>query len=279
MGTGCSQKTWSFLTGFLSSPAETLQNWGTWSEQAGIMLSGQRRLGLEGKDQYETSGMYNPLLSTEHTAKHTAHAQAIHIFLMGNVRYISSQASAAVAKPQEAVCPSVRGGRGASVGWLSIAPRRSSCKCSCAPLPSNLNTVLLHSLILLLCPHGSGPTQFNRIAHVAGSLALCPRAVEPWKHRHRPHLGCALGSCSPTALLLVVADLIRLKAVYAQAPEMQSGIPTARQAHPAKALVGYCCQHRRPVPDLPPLRVPCSLCQQCTGSLWCCFGYDAFSWS
>lgn len=141
---------------------------------------------------------------------------------MDNVRYISSQtqASAAVAKPQEAVCPSVTGGAGASMGWLSTAPRRSSCKCSCTPLPSNFNLVMLHSLILLLCPHGSGPTQINRITHVAGSLALCPLAVEPWKHRHRPHLGCTLSSCSPTALLLMVADLIRLKAFYAQVLEM-----------------------------------------------------------
>lgn len=32
--TSC-QKTLSFLTGFLSPPAETIQNWGIWSEQGG----------------------------------------------------------------------------------------------------------------------------------------------------------------------------------------------------------------------------------------------------
>ena len=53
-------------------------------------------------------------------------------------------------KSQKAVSPSARGGPDANVGWGSIAPRRSYCKCSCTPLPNNFNTVMLHRAILLL---------------------------------------------------------------------------------------------------------------------------------
>lgn len=89
MGAGCCQKIWSFLTGFLSSSAETLQNWGTWSEQAGITLSGWRWSSVEGKLSHLCTNMKhlgcnNPTLL--HWTKYTAHAQAISIFLMANVR-------------------------------------------------------------------------------------------------------------------------------------------------------------------------------------------------
>lgn len=105
-----------------------------------------------------------------------------------------TKALAAMDKSQKATSPSVRGGPNASGGGLAIAPRRSSCKCSCTPLPSNFNTVMLHRAILLLSPHGSGPTKFNRITHVEESLGLCLLIMEPRKHwlRCRLHLRCIL---------------------------------------------------------------------------------------
>lgn len=48
-------------------------------------------------------------------------------------------------KYQKAVSPSVTRRPDANTGWLSIAPRLSHCKCSCASLANNFNMVMLHA--------------------------------------------------------------------------------------------------------------------------------------
>lgn len=164
------------------------------------MLSGQRRLGLEGKLSHPST--YMKPLHWVNSKTYSSGPGYVHLFnAYCAEKQVSPQtkALAAMDKSQKAVSPSVRGQHDASGGGLAIAPRRSSCKCSCTPLPSNFNTVMLHRAILLLFPHGSGPTEFNRITRVEGSLGPCPLTMEPWKHWLwcRLHLRCMLSGWSP----------------------------------------------------------------------------------
>lgn len=139
------------------------------------------------------------------------------------------------------------------MGWLSItpmAPAASAAALQCQTLSKWLCCLILHSLILLLCPRGRGVTQDT---HVAG-VQLC--ACWLWGHGNSsrgctPAVSSAAAEPHPTALLLRVADLVRPKAVYAQAPEMESLL--CLQPHPAKGLgapAASTAQHRGAVPDL-----------------------------
>lgn len=179
------------------------KNLAIWSEQVRFMLSGQRWPGLEGKlSHFSTSIKHLGCIShSSPTAKSTA--QAMHISLMGNARQNKSHHRH---RPQlqwtsprkrflllrgEDLMPTVAG-----YPSLPGAPTADAAALHCQTI-----------LIRLCCteqfrcfsPHGSSPTEFNRITHVEGSLAPCPLATEPWKHRFRCrlHLSCILSGWSP----------------------------------------------------------------------------------